>query len=55
MPEGSAALEHAWNLAPAEARALQRSLAGQIVRDDRFGSLRTVAGADCGFQLSTAF
>src|SRR4051794_41789874 len=49
MREGSAALEHAWNLPPGEARALQRSLAGQIVRDDQFGSLQTVAGADCGF------
>jgi deoxyribonuclease V len=49
MREGSGGLEHAWNLPPSEARALQRSLAGQIVREDQFGDLRTVAGADCGF------
>jgi deoxyribonuclease V len=49
MPDVSRGLEHAWDLSPGEARALQRRLADQIVRDDQFGSLRTVAGADCGF------
>src|SRR5688500_12310575 len=49
MADASRGLEHAWNLPPGEARALKRRLADQIVRDDQLGSLRTVAGADCGF------
>jgi deoxyribonuclease V len=49
MPDVSRGLEHAWDLSPTDARALQRRLADQVVRDDQFGTLRTVAGADCGF------
>jgi deoxyribonuclease V len=37
---------HEWNLAPAEAKALQRELAGKIVLEDQFGEVRRVAGVD---------
>ena len=43
------ALSHRWDLDAAEARALQRQLAGQVLREDRFGEIRTVAGVDLGF------
>jgi deoxyribonuclease V len=42
-------LFHRWDLDPAEARALQRQLAGQVVREDRLGTVRAVAGVDLGF------
>ena len=42
-------LSHLWDLDEAEARALQRRLAGQVVREDRFDTIRTVAGIDLGF------
>jgi len=42
-------LSHRWDLDAAEARALQRQLAGQVVLEDRFGEIRTVAGVDLGF------
>jgi deoxyribonuclease V len=41
--------DHAWDLDPADARALQRELAGRVVREDRFNEIRTVAGLDLGF------
>ncbi len=37
---------HAWQVTPAEAQAIQRSLAGQVSRKDEVGSLRLVAGVD---------
>lgn len=40
---------HRWNLDEAEARALQRQLAREVVQEDRFGEIRTVAGVDLGF------
>ena len=40
---------HRWNLDEAEARALQRQLAREVVQVDRFGEIRTVAGVDLGF------
>jgi deoxyribonuclease V len=43
------ALDHGWDLTPAEARTLQRELAGRVVREDRFGEIRSVAGLDLGF------
>jgi deoxyribonuclease V len=46
-------LSHRWDLDEAEARALQRQLAGQVVREDRFGEIRTVAGVDLGFPKTT--
>jgi len=42
-------LLHRWDLDVAEARALQRQLAVQVVREDRFGEIRAVAGVDLGF------
>jgi deoxyribonuclease V len=42
-------LLHRWDLAPAEARVLQHQLAEQVVREDRFDPIRTVAGVDLGF------
>jgi deoxyribonuclease V len=40
---------HSWDLAPAEARAVQRRLAAEIVVEDRLGEIRRVAGVDVGF------
>ena len=45
---------HAWDLSPAEAIALQKGLAGAVVRSDRFGlggrrAIRRVAGVDAAF------
>ena len=45
---------HDWNLTPAQAIALQRSLAGAVVRTDRFRrggrrAIRRVAGVDAAF------
>ena len=45
----TSALLHRWDLDPSEARALQRQLAERVVREDRFGTIRTVAGVDLGF------
>jgi len=43
-------VDHAWNLTPAEAIALQSGLAGRVVRHDDFGAIRHVAGIDIGFE-----
>jgi deoxyribonuclease V len=40
---------HAWDLTPDEAVALQRRLAPRVVRENRFGEVRLVAGVDVGF------
>ena len=45
---------HAWDLSPREAIALQKALAGAVVRSDRFGpgerrAIRRVAGVDAAF------
>src|SRR5579885_1794186 len=37
---------HAWNLAPPEARALQRELSERIVREDQLGEVHSIAGVD---------
>jgi deoxyribonuclease V len=42
-------IEHAWDLAPDEARRLQRELAREVVQEDRFEELRTIAGLDLGY------
>ncbi len=39
-----------WDLTPAEARALQHTLAPQVVRDDRWAQVTRVAGVDVGFE-----
>ncbi|RTR02878.1 deoxyribonuclease V [Halomonas nitroreducens] len=41
---------HDWELAPAEAIALQRRLAGRVERVDRLDPVRHVAGVDIGFE-----
>lgn len=41
---------HDWDMTPAQARELQRRLAGQVVTEDRFGGVRHVAGVDVGFE-----
>ena len=45
---------HAWDLSPKDAIALQKVLAGAVVRSDRFGSggrraIRQIAGVDAAF------
>ncbi len=37
---------HEWNLAPAEAIALQRELAQRVIREDQLGEVRHIAGVD---------
>lgn len=39
----------AWAIPPAAAIALQRQLAPQVIREDRFGSIATVAGIDVAY------
>jgi len=41
---------HAWEVTPAEARALQLELAGQVERQDRLPTIQRVAGVDVGFE-----
>lgn len=41
---------HDWNLAPGEARELQKTLAPRVVRTDDFRDIRRVAGVDVGFE-----
>ncbi len=43
------ALAHAWELTPKEAIALQQRLRRRVVTEDRFGTIRRVAGIDVGF------
>ncbi|MDP8923334.1 MAG: deoxyribonuclease V [Chloroflexota bacterium] len=45
---------HRWDLTEAEARALQRELAGKVERVDRFGEIGTVGGIDLGFPRDPA-
>ena len=40
---------HRWDVTPAEARALQMELRGQVELRDRVGRIRRVAGADVAF------
>lgn len=41
---------HKWDVSTAEAREIQRKLSGKVIRGDRFGAIRYVAGADIGFE-----
>lgn len=41
---------HAWNLSIEEAKQLQRQLARQVIVEDQFGPVHTVAGTDVGFE-----
>jgi deoxyribonuclease V len=45
----STLLKHSWNLTPKAAVALQRKLAPLVLRRDRFGKIKTIAGADLAF------
>ncbi len=47
-----ARVAHAWNLSPAEARALQDKLRDRVILKDRRGPVRRVAGCDVGFENS---
>lgn len=50
-PEPTApAARHSWDVTPSEARALQSALAGEVIAEDRFGDIATVAGVDVGFE-----
>ncbi|MCP5150127.1 MAG: deoxyribonuclease V [Ectothiorhodospiraceae bacterium] len=40
---------HAWDVTPAEARAIQERLRGAVETADRLGEVRHVAGVDVGF------
>lgn len=42
--------QHPWDLAPKDAIAVQRELAGHVLIADRFGEVRRVAGVDVGFE-----
>ncbi len=42
-------LLHPWNLSTTEAVALQKRLATDVVREDRLGPVRRVAGVDVGY------
>ena len=44
------ALDHDWNLTPAAAIALQKTLAERIEKQDRLGPIRRIAGVDVGFE-----
>lgn len=41
---------HEWNVTTAEARALQTELAEEVIRENRLGEVRLVAGGDVGFE-----
>jgi deoxyribonuclease V len=41
--------EHAWNVAPAEAREIQERLRRMVETTDRLDAIETVAGVDVGF------
>jgi deoxyribonuclease V len=41
---------HAWDVSTAEAREIQRKLSDKVIRSDRFGAVRYVAGVDIGFE-----
>lgn len=43
-------LTHPWDVTPAEAIAIQKRLRTQVVTEDRFDALHTIAGIDVGFE-----
>ncbi len=50
-----AAVDHPWDLSPQAARALQRELAGRVVRQTDMGPVNTVAGLDVGYRDGLAW
>lgn len=45
---------HRWDISPEEARHIQNELRNRVVREDRFGEIRWVAGVDLGFKQDVA-
>lgn len=45
---------HRWDLTPREAAGVQARLRSKVVRDDRLGAVRRVAGTDVGFEKGGA-
>lgn len=45
---------HPWEISPSEAIAIQQRLRGEVVREDRLGPVRHVAGVDVGFEADGA-
>lgn len=43
-------LRHPWQVSPAEAIDIQKSLAPRVVKHDDFGEVKVVAGVDVGFE-----
>ena len=43
-------IENQWNLTPAEAIQLQKTLAKEVIRTDEFYDIKYVAGVDVGFE-----
>jgi deoxyribonuclease V len=43
-------MSHPWDVTPAEARAIQEQLRDRVLRQDRLGDIRRVAGVDVGFE-----
>ena len=41
---------HPWNVKPAEAMKIQQQLRQQVIMEDVFGEIRTVAGVDIGIK-----
>lgn len=46
--------QHAWDVSPQEAIAIQRDLRAQLVLEDDFGPVTRVAGVDAGFEAGGA-
>ena len=44
------AIQHAWDLNPSAAIALQQQLREQVITDDQLGNVKRVAGVDVGFR-----
>lgn len=49
-PQSLAEAFSGWDGSPANAREMQKQLAGQVVLEDDFGPLRLIAGVDVGFE-----
>ncbi len=45
---------HPWDITPAEARQIQNKLRDQVIHEDQFGEIKTVAGVDLGFRKDIA-
>ena len=43
-------LSHSWDMLPQDARRLQMKLAAHIIRENKLGTVKTVAGIDVGIK-----